>query len=327
MSSRDKFPKDHIINIARKYVNLSDFRLNHKGEYESACRRKMMDKELKFLKRGKLYKSIGEETVRSVLNQLFKVKFVSIRPPWLINPKTHYRLELDGFNEKLGIAFEYQSAYHNIEYIKKKDKLKSKICKNRGLKLIIIPRDIMRDLNPKKSLETILKSEFKRLKIKKRVMNFKFHIFQPDFSKTSKSFIKKCSKKYNIKRDFRKNHSNLYHLALRHGFLEEICKHMTEGNHVSNYWTKSRIANTAKLYKTKKEFYKNESGAYYAAKQKGIFEKVCRHMIQCNRWSKKKILEACKPYTSLRDIRSTNTPLYSAVVRWKLIPEVNKLLS
>src|SRR5690606_4189027 len=88
--------------------------------------------------------SIGESVCRLFLEKLFNEKFPKIRPPWLKTKNSS--LELDGYSEKLGIAFEYQGAHHfeksykkqNLEKVKKHDWYKKSICQKMGIKLLII---------------------------------------------------------------------------------------------------------------------------------------------------------------------------------------------
>jgi len=47
-------------------------------------------------------------------------------------------MELDGYNKKLGIAFEYQGKHHKKTYIRKRDLLKKNLCESRGIQLIAI---------------------------------------------------------------------------------------------------------------------------------------------------------------------------------------------
>lgn len=89
----------------------------------------------------------NEKECCKIMEEYFKVSFPRIRPKWLNG------LELDGYNEKLKIAFEYQGEYHyknahfynnkkaeiHLVKIKNRDKRKKEICKKLGIKLIIIP--------------------------------------------------------------------------------------------------------------------------------------------------------------------------------------------
>lgn len=92
-----------------------------------------------------------EEKCRVILENHYGVKFKPIRPNWLKNPKTNSNLELDGYNKKLKIAFEangiqhykYDSHFHSSrqDFIDQqyRDRLKAKLCKKKGIHLIVIP--------------------------------------------------------------------------------------------------------------------------------------------------------------------------------------------
>jgi hypothetical protein len=79
---------------------------------------------------------------------LFGCDFLRVRPQWLrLNGK---RLELDGYNESLALAFEHQGAHHYEEQRygatgvsqsaqKERDAFKRKTCKKHGVTLVIIP--------------------------------------------------------------------------------------------------------------------------------------------------------------------------------------------
>jgi len=82
------------------------------------------------------------------------------------NIKTNYPLELDGYNEELNLAFEYDGEYHykkhhkgsekTFQDQKKRDKLKTKICKEKGVILIRIP------YTEKNNLESFIKNKLQK---------------------------------------------------------------------------------------------------------------------------------------------------------------------
>jgi hypothetical protein len=92
--------------------------------------------------------SKGEEMTRKIFEDIFNKPFPTVKPKWLINPKTNYLLQLDGFNEELRLAFEYDGLQHykfpNHYHRSKKqflaqqerDRLKDIICKDNNVKLI-----------------------------------------------------------------------------------------------------------------------------------------------------------------------------------------------
>lgn len=91
-----------------------------------------------------------EQEFRKLIEQRFNANFPRRRPQWL---KSHFAtrpLELDGYNEKLKLAFEYQGEQHyelghfnktkeELEITQRKDTFKIETCNKMNVKLIIVP--------------------------------------------------------------------------------------------------------------------------------------------------------------------------------------------
>lgn len=98
--------------------------------------------------------SPGEEIVRQALEEIFERPFPTKRPAFLKNPETGFNLELDCFNEELGIAAEYQGSQHyefpNNYHANYKqftdqvyrDDVKKKLCEEAGVYLIRVPYNV-----------------------------------------------------------------------------------------------------------------------------------------------------------------------------------------
>lgn len=92
--------------------------------------------------------SIGERISRSVLERMFEASFPKTLPSWLVGAKGR-RLELDGYSERLGIAFEYNGIQHyqqigffsraRVVEQQERDAVKVRSCRQQGVTLITIP--------------------------------------------------------------------------------------------------------------------------------------------------------------------------------------------
>ena len=114
----------------------------------------------------KVYKAEG--ICRQTLERLYRSKFPTVHPEWLVNPKTKRKLELDCYNERLNIALEYNGRQHyewpnftnqsRAEFDKQvaRDAYKKTACKRRGVFLITIPYTV-RNKDIPGTIERILK--------------------------------------------------------------------------------------------------------------------------------------------------------------------------
>jgi hypothetical protein len=78
----------------------------------------------------------GERIVRAIFEATFGVPFPKSKPDWL-RSKTGRKLELDGYNARRAIAFEYQGPHHfTDEATKAHDRIKRQACADAGVRLI-----------------------------------------------------------------------------------------------------------------------------------------------------------------------------------------------
>jgi len=97
-------------------------------------------------------KSRSEKLTRKIFERIMGCNFPSVRPDFLKNPETGCNLELDGYNENLKLAFEYNGIYHyqfhkhfhkndedNFKKQRERDEFKYKKCIEMGITLISVP--------------------------------------------------------------------------------------------------------------------------------------------------------------------------------------------
>ncbi len=113
---------------------------------------------------------IFENAVRLLLEHLIGEPLTKARPSWLVNSDGN-QMELDGYNQELGLAFEYQGEQHfyfvpffhgsKTAFHKRleDDKLKKELCKARGIALIC--PDYLLDPD---GLESFLRCELRKAK-------------------------------------------------------------------------------------------------------------------------------------------------------------------
>ena len=113
-----------------------------------------------------------EEKCRDLFEELTGHAYPTSRPSWLKNPQTNRRLELDGYCEELGSAFEYNGAQHYVfpnsyhkteeEFAKQlyRDAIKVKTCAQKGVDLLVIPYDLEDE-----KLEPVIRAHLGRLNL------------------------------------------------------------------------------------------------------------------------------------------------------------------
>lgn len=116
----------------------------------------------------KCSEGLGERICRAFFEQLFEVKFPKLRPSWLVGEHGAF-LELDGYCEELGLAFEHQGKQHysrrfnsasGLSDIRRRDEIKRALCKEHGVTLIEIPE--IPDITPIAELKDTIRRECKQ---------------------------------------------------------------------------------------------------------------------------------------------------------------------
>jgi hypothetical protein len=142
-------------------------------EKESDKKKNIKNRRKKGGKKNKWRKNNGKETDRTegtkrgfnegynehlcrkfLEEHFYPHKFPNTRPSWLVNPETGRCLELDAYNQTLGIALEYNGAQHysnntpfhkNVdEFLRqvRRDKFKLETCDKEGVYLITVPHTV-----------------------------------------------------------------------------------------------------------------------------------------------------------------------------------------
>jgi hypothetical protein len=102
----------------------------------------------------------GERIVRAIFEATFGAEFPKSKPAWLRSPKAR-SLELDGYNEQLQLAFEYQGPHHDQDAnVKLHDQLKRDACSSREIRLIEV--EAVKRPFPEKNVLEAVRQAFQR---------------------------------------------------------------------------------------------------------------------------------------------------------------------
>jgi predicted GIY-YIG superfamily endonuclease len=130
--------------------------------------------------------------------------------------------------------------------------------------------------------------------------------------------------KYKYKKDFLLYSSKAYSYAKKHGWFNDICKHMVRPPSKKLKWTKEKCIEGAKLYNTKIDFQKNSKGAYLSAFRNGWISECYEHMIEVRKpngyWTKERCQEEALKYKTITEFRKNSGSAYekSLEKKWNI---------
>lgn len=216
----------------------------------------------------------SEEICRETFEQIFGREFIKSRPSWLVGKRGN-KIELDGYNKDLKIAFEYNGVQHykntklfkgrTLQEIQANDRIKVKKCKDKKILLIVI--DYKTDL---KNLPKIIKEKCNdsNLNISKYNFNKKIKLSKIWSHETKldrlKAFAKKNEGKLLSKRYFGAAYSYSWECKRKHKF-KEIYDVLRRKHHFCEICRKEKHLN--KLFEVlKKNKYKLLSEVNYLSK-------------------------------------------------------------
>lgn len=131
--------------------------------------------------------------------------------------------------------------------------------------------------------------------------------------------------KYKHRIEFAKGSCSAYAAAQIHGWLDEICGHMTSKNNPKGFWTKQSCAIEALKYETRTAFKLGSPGAQLAAYKNGWLDEICRHMrTMIHHYSKQECAKEALKYQTKTEFMEKSPLYYSQAIRNGFINEICK---
>ena len=155
--------------------------------------------------------------------------------------------------------------------------------------------------------------------------------------------FERCAKeaaKYDRRKDFEIGANSARKAAVKNGWMDDICTHMTPGRNPHGYWNWQRCAGEALLYDTRADFQKWSMAAYSAARKSGWLDGICVHMLKTvlaehetavaketgghrgSKWTKEDCANSAIRYRSRGEFQQKDGRLYSLASRQGWLDEV-----
>lgn len=288
--------KDNVINESKKYTSRTEFKKKSNKAYEEARKNNFLN-EMTWLKPKNIYK----EKIDSVYKYFFKEQnavYIGRTINTSLRDLQHRNKENDTVYK---FAQENNTTIPNIEIIE------NDLTISEGINKEIYWADYYKSkgflLINKRKCGGIGSISYKWTK-KKCFEEAKKYTSRNDFAKNSNSAYQKSlykgwldkmtwlthnrkyprgywnikenvineSKKYSSKKEFLDKCPSAYLAAYKKGYLNELTWLIKQEQKPKNYWTYEKIKEESLKYKSRSDFFKNSSSAYYAALKLNIMD-------------------------------------------------------
>ncbi|MEK6211272.1 MAG: hypothetical protein AABM64_13055 [Pseudomonadota bacterium] len=277
--------KEKCIESARRYDTIIAWSLAEGAAYDAAKRRHWYRDATKHMVRTY---SHGEYTTYCFLLQhdIFfehQKRFVDLKD------KKH--LPYDFYLPDYDLVIEYQGRQHfeasptsmfrkNLGAQLRRDALKKGYAGRAGLSYLQI------EAQKTDEIETALVAKLKEiaaargntLVLVKRELNQEEKKVLASLGTWTKEAVLADAQRYRSLKDWANCGNSACQIAYKNGWIDEATKHMTPSQKPKGYWTKERVLNDAKQYKSRMEWFKASQSAYATAQAKGWLSEATAHM-------------------------------------------------
>lgn len=277
--------KEIVIDSAKKFQTIISWSIGDSKAYDASKRYGWYKEATRHM--SKTY-SHGEHTINTFLLE-HDIKYVHQKK--FKNLKHKKLLPYDFYLPEYNLLIEYQGRQHyevskssifqkDIADLKYRDSLKRNYAINSGFNYLEINAQKVSDIEKiiLQELKTISESNGLKLNLKRRNLTNEEKSKIESLGIWTKDAVLADAKKYQFLKDWSSSGSAASQIAYKNGWINEATKHMTKTQKPTGYWTKERILNDAKKYKTRKEWSRSSKSAYVTAHAKKWADDACAHM-------------------------------------------------
>jgi len=195
------------------------------------------------------------------------------------------QLPYDFYLPRLNLLIEYNGIQHergwqgdedSAKEIQLRDKIKSDYAHANKFNFLVL------DQSTREEIVTALTAKMKSIDaslflIKRELTEDKLKIIQ-SLGTISKESVLASAARFETIRDWREADEGAYNKALRMSWISEATTHMKRLIQKANYWTKERVIQSAKPFKTQTEWKTEFGGAWAKAVRNDWIQDACAHM-------------------------------------------------
>jgi hypothetical protein len=144
----------------------------------------------------------------------------------------------------------------------------------------------------------------------------------------SKENVLADARKYQYKSQWQRASGGAFTSATRNGWLREACAHMQSPKVPMGHWTKERLIEDARRFRTRSEWKAANASAYATALNAGCLEECCAHMESVKKpngyWTRERCMESARRHSTIIAWSLSDGPAYDASKRQSWYKECTK---
>jgi len=277
--------KEKCMESARRYTTIVAWSLGDSAAYDAAKRRNWYREATKHM--VKTY-SHGEYTIYCFLLE-HDIIFEHQKRFDDLKHKKH--LPYDFYLPDYKLVIEYQGRQHfeasstsmfrkNLPSQLRRDALKREYTKKVGLAYLEIKEQKTEEIEGTlvAELQAIAAASGNTTALVRRELTLEEQEVLANLGAWTRETVLADAQRYRSLAEWSNCGNAACQIAYKKGWIEEATRHMTPSQKPKGYWTRERVLDDAKHYKTKMEWFKASQSAYATAQAKGWLSVATAHM-------------------------------------------------
>lgn len=318
--------KEKCRQSAKKYLTIKEWGLEDGPAYDTAKRNNWMGDVTthmaKTFSHGELtlYRFFLEHDISFDYQKRFDdLKYKTYLPYDFYLPDFNLVIEYQG---RQHFSLSKTSMFKNEEVLmQKRDVLKKQYAHDKEIHYLAIEEEIVTEIENSviNKITSIANSRGQSIYLSRRTLSQKELKMLTKLGRWDKESVIEEAKKYNTVTDWQNCGNASYAIARKNGWFEDATVHFEPLKHENGYWSKERIAKSAKKYKTKMEWLKGDPSAYTTASRNEWIEDVTLHMEKHAKpvekkskgyWTKERVLENARQFKTAKEWRLSENSSY-----------------